>query len=272
MSLRLGIDVGSTTTKAVLLDANGAMLQSEVVATGPDGRAMARHLRDELLAAAGAAGAESGSLRVVATGYGRARVDFADRAVTEITCHARGVRFQHPDAAMVVDVGGQDSKVIRLDAAGRVEDFGMNDRCAAGTGSFLDVIARRFGLDVSELAALHALRPAPFEISSTCVVFAETEVVSLLAQGHPVNDVLAGVQRAVARRVVTLIKHVGLATPVYFSGGVAKNESVRREIEALLEVPFVAARHPQLSGALGAALLAGEGGASGGDAGAARWS
>jgi predicted CoA-substrate-specific enzyme activase len=174
MSLRLGIDVGSTTTKAVLLDEGGNVMGSEVVPTGPDGRATARRLREVLLN--GVAAGDPGALRVVATGYGRARVDFADRAVTEITCHARGVRFQHPDAAMVVDVGGQDSKVIRLDADGRVEDFGMNDRCAAGTGSFLDVIARRFGLDVSDLGALHRMRPVPFEISSTCVVFAETEV------------------------------------------------------------------------------------------------
>ena len=234
MTLALGLDIGSTASKAVLLDADRTMLAAHTVPTGADGRAAAARLREVVLDGR-AAGDRDGGLRVVATGYGRALIDFADRAVTEITCHGRGVRFQHPDARMVVDVGGQDSKVIRLDEAGRVEDFAMNDRCAAGTGSFLDVIGRRFGLTMEELAAIHARNPTPFEISSTCVVFAETEVVSLLSQGHDVNDVLAGVQRAVARRVVALIKHVGANPPLYFSGGVARNETVRREIEALLE-------------------------------------
>ncbi|MHC4858494.1 MAG: acyl-CoA dehydratase activase, partial [Planctomycetota bacterium] len=200
MTVRFGIDVGSTTTKAVLLDPEGSVERWQIMPTGADGRTAARALQIALL------GGRAEEARVVATGYGRALVDFADKKVTEITCHARGVRHLHPDAAMVVDMGGQDSKVIRMDADGRVEDFGMNDRCAAGTGSFLDVIARRFDLDVEELGDLHTKDPVPFEISSTCAVFAETEVVSLLAQGCDLNDVLAGVQRAIANRVVTLIK------------------------------------------------------------------
>jgi len=253
MRLSLGLDIGSTTSKAVLLDAEGNIVGSKIVPTGANGRGAAAELRDEVLN-----GHSADGVRVVSTGYGRALVDFADRAVTEITCHGRGVRFQHPDAAMVVDMGGQDSKVIRLDADGRVEDFSMNDRCAAGTGSFLDVIAARFHLKVEDLANIYLENPRPFDISSTCVVFAETEVVSLLSQGHALNDVLAGVQRAIAKRVVTLIKHVGIATPIYFSGGVAQNETIRREIEAAIDVPLARARHPQLAGALGAALIAGE--------------
>jgi len=253
MTFSLGLDIGSTTSKAVLLDAGRSIVASRIVPTGANGRAAAAALRDAVVD-----GRPADDLRVVSTGYGRALVEFADRAVTEITCHGRGVRFQHPDAAMVVDMGGQDSKVIRLDSDGRVEDFSMNDRCAAGTGSFLDVIAARFHLKVEDLANIYLENPTPFDISSTCVVFAETEVVSLLSQGHALNDVLAGVQRAIAKRVVTLIKHVGVAPPVYFSGGVAQNETIRREIEAAVAVPVVRARDPQLAGALGAALIAAE--------------
>jgi len=253
MTRLVGIDIGSTTAKAVLLDAERGVERWEIVPTGADGRAAAHALRAALFG-----GEPAEEARVVATGYGRSLVDFADKRVTEITCHARGVRHLHPDAAMVVDMGGQDSKVIRMGADGRVEDFGMNDRCAAGTGSFLDVIARRFGLAVEELADIHTKSPVPFEISSTCVVFAETEVVSLLAQGRDLDDVLAGVQRAIAKRVVTLIKQVGLAVPVYFSGGVARNETIRREIEAAIEVSFRRSTTPQIAGAIGAALIAGD--------------
>jgi len=258
--LRLGIDIGSTTSKAVLLDEEGRFLHAVIRPTGVGGRAVAGELKAEILKEICGKEPASGSLslRVVATGYGRALVDDADRTVTEITCHACGVRFLHPDASTIVDIGGQDSKVIRLDDTGRVEDFGMNDRCAAGTGSFLDVMANRFDLDVETLADIHTLNPTPFEISSTCVVFAETEVISLLSLGHDLNDVLAGVQRAVARRVVPLVKHVGLKPPVYFSGGVAHNETVRREIESALEVPFPRARRAQYTAAFGAAILAGD--------------
>jgi predicted CoA-substrate-specific enzyme activase len=251
MTLTLGVDIGSTTSKSVLLDGKGAILHHDVIPTGSNGREAAESLRARARCAVPEA--PSGT---VATGYGRALVPYADRTVTEITCHARGVRHLHPDAAMVIDLGGQDSKVIRLDASGRVEDFAMNDRCAAGTGSFLDVIAARFNMTLEELARTHEGNPTPMEISSMCVVFAETEVVSLLSQGHALKDVLAGVHRAIAKRVATLIRQVGLATPVFFSGGVALNETIRREIEAVIGVPLPAAGHPQLTAALGAARIA----------------
>jgi predicted CoA-substrate-specific enzyme activase len=248
----LGIDIGSTTSKAVLLDGGGRLLSWGLLPTGHDGRAAAAALRKQLLNGR-PAGERPGA---VATGYGRALVDWADKTVTEITCHARGVRHLHPEARTILDIGGQDSKAIRLDARGLVEDFAMNDRCAAGTGSFLDVIAGKFGRTLEDLSSLHARAPAPIEISSTCVVFAETEVVSLLSQGRSLDDVLAGVQRAVARRAAALVKQVRPVEPLYFSGGVALNESVRREIEAVLGTPLVRAGHPQLTAAFGAALLA----------------
>lgn len=252
--LFFGVDIGSTTSKAVLLNAAGRELGRCLLPTGHDVRAVTARLRAEVLAGRGA----SGEVRTVATGYGRALVTYADETITEITCHARGVRHLHPDARTVVDIGGQDSKVIRLDPDGTVRDFAMNDRCAAGTGSFLDVIAARLDRRVEELGALPVRETAPPEISSTCVVFAETEVVGLLAQGHDRDSVLAGVQRAVAKRVATLIKQVRPVEPVYFSGGVARNEAVRREIEAALGMPVRRCRHPQLTAAYGAALLAGK--------------
>jgi predicted CoA-substrate-specific enzyme activase len=253
--MRLGVDIGSTTSKAVLLDASGALVASRLARTGHQPREVAARLRGELLAAAGA---EGGEVRTVATGYGRAMVESADHTVTEITCHARGVRHLHPDARTVVDVGGQDSKVIRLDGKGLVQDFAMNDRCAAGTGAFLDVVASRFGLSLEDLAGLHSRNPQPLEVSSTCVVFAETEVVGLISQGHPLEDVLAGVHRAVARRVAVTVRQLGVAAPIYFSGGVALNESVRRELELALGQPVTRCTDPQLTAAWGAALLASE--------------
>jgi predicted CoA-substrate-specific enzyme activase len=254
--LSLGVDIGSTTAKAVLLDGSGRELGSAIHPTGHDPRAAAARLREQLLAGLGAAGAE---VRAVATGYGRALAEYADQTITEITCHARGVRHLHPDARSILDIGGQDSKVIRLDESGLVQDFAMNDRCAAGTGAFLDVIAARFGRELSDLAALHELNPEPLEVSATCVVFAETEVVSLLAQGRRLEDVLAGVHRAIAKRAAATVKQLRAAEPLYFSGGVALNETLRLELEAVLGMTVRRSRHPQLTAAYGAALLAGKG-------------
>jgi predicted CoA-substrate-specific enzyme activase len=250
--LLLGVDIGSTTAKAVLLDESGRELGRRIRPTGHDPRAAAARLRAELLAGRG----DAAGLAVVATGYGRSLVDYAGHTVTEITCHARGVRHLHPEARTILGIGGQDSKVIRLDASGLVQDFAMNDRCAAGTGAFLDVIAARFGRRVEDLAGLHALDPEPLEVSSTCVVFAETEVVSLLSQGRKLDDVLAGVHRAIARRAAATVQQLRPVEPLYFSGGVALNETLRLELEAALGFPVRRARHPQFTAAYGAALLA----------------
>ncbi len=250
----LGIDIGSTTSKAVLLDDAGERLATAIRLTGHEPHTVATGLRDEVLS--GIDG-PADDLRTVATGYGRAMVEFAAKTVTEITCHARGVRQLHPDVRTVLDIGGQDSKVIRLSDAGLVQDFAMNDRCAAGTGAFLDVIASRFGLTLEDLAGLHSANPTPLEVSSTCVVFAETEVVSLISQGNELNDVLAGVHRAVARRVATTVRQLGSVEPIYFSGGVALNETVRLELELALGKAVTRCTEPQLTAAWGAALVAG---------------
>lgn len=255
MKVWLGLDVGSTTTKAVCLDESGRMVAHGVRPTGISGETTAKDLSKELLASLGVVA----PIRIVATGYGRARIEEADKAVTEITCHGRGVSFLHPEARTVIDIGGQDSKAIRLAAGGQVEDFAMNDRCAAGTGAFLDVIARRLGMTLDELSA--ALGDAcaevgPLPVSSTCVVFAESEVVGLLAQGHAPARIAAGIHQAIARRTVTLIRQVKGEPPYYFSGGVARNQAMRAALANELGEPVVCAEHPQLCGALGAALVA----------------
>ena len=251
----MGIDLGSTSSKGALLNADGELIAYRVFPSGHQPRETAARLRSELMSCAPA---DNNRLRCVATGYGRGMVDFADKTVTEITCHARGVRHLHPDCRSIVDIGGQDSKAILLEENGLVRDFAMNDRCAAGTGAFLDFIARRFNLSIDEVASIHSSNPEPLEVSSTCVVFAETEVVGLISGGSRIEDVLAGVQRSIARRVAQMVERLGREEPVYFSGGVALNETIRLELEKALGVPLRRCSEPQLTAAIGAALLAGK--------------
>lgn len=247
--MRLGIDLGSTAVKAVLLADDGGLLASEIRATGAYPARTAQELA-EALCPAGLPG------RIGATGYGRTLVGFSTRRITEITCHATGVRHLHPQAGCVIDIGGQDSKAIALDAAGAVCDFAMNDKCAAGTGSFLDALARRFELDFQQLATLPLQAEEVLPISATCVVFAESEIIGLLAEGAKLADILAGVYAAVAQRVGRLYMQAGCAGPAYFSGGVAKSAAMRAALEHELGELVTPAECPQLMGALGAALLA----------------
>jgi (R)-2-hydroxyacyl-CoA dehydratese activating ATPase len=250
----LGIDIGSTSSKAVAIDAKGAMLAQTLCPTGPDGAATARDLLQQMIGACHS----SEPRATLATGYGRSRVDFADQVKTEIACHARGVSYQHPEARSVLDIGGQDAKVIRLGPGGAVEDFVMNDRCAAGTGSFLEMVARRFDISLTDLGQVWQYEPIPCEISSTCVVFAESEIVGLLARGESLNNVIAGVHRAIACRIAVMLDQARAEEPVYFSGGVAGNEHLRREVEEASGRRIMIAEHPQMAGAYGAALLARE--------------
>jgi (R)-2-hydroxyacyl-CoA dehydratese activating ATPase len=193
---------------------------------------------------------------VVATGYGRNTVRFADTTITEITCHARGVYHLAPDARTIIEIGGQDSKVISLEAGGRVRDFSMNDRCAAGTGRFLEMVAARLGVDWEQLAELSRQSRHPALISNMCVVFAETEIIGLLAEGTPVPDVVAGVQNAIATRVSALAGRA-VSPPVCFTGGVALQSGMVRALQETLSCPVRAVPQPQYTGALGAAILAG---------------
>jgi predicted CoA-substrate-specific enzyme activase len=193
---------------------------------------------------------------LVATGYGRDSVDFADASVTEITCHARGAHYIFPDARTVIDIGGQDSKIIRVNEMGRTEDFVMNDKCAAGTGRFLEVMAKALEVKLEEMGPLSLESVNEIKVSSTCTVFAESEVVSLVAAGHETRDILQGIHRAIAGRVAALVSRVGLAPCVIMSGGVAKNVGVVRALEEKLDHKITVPPEPQIIGAIGAAIIA----------------
>jgi predicted CoA-substrate-specific enzyme activase len=216
---------------------------------------LARDLYKHLLKEQGIA---AGDVRAtVATGYGREAVDFADTTITEITCHARGVYHLLPDTQTVIDIGGEDSKVICLDGHGKVRDFAMNDRCAAGTGRFLEVVGKRLELPLSTLGDLAAQSQTPAIISSMCVVFAETEIIGLLATHTPPADIVAGVQAAIAGRTAGMAGRKAKG-PIVFTGGVALVSGMKEALERALGQTVKVAPKPQMTGALGAALLAGE--------------
>jgi predicted CoA-substrate-specific enzyme activase len=251
-----GIDAGSRSIKAVLFDTG----RSEVVASGladqgVEQERLAAGLFEKLLRQAGLAREQIAG--IIATGYGRHTIRLAETTITEITCHARGVHHLAPAARTVIEVGGQDSKVIALEERGRVRDFAMNDRCAAGTGRFLEMVAARLDMDWERLSALARESRSPAQISNVCAVFAETEIIGLLAGGKPLADVVAGVQNAVATRVGALAGRT-VAPPVYFTGGVALQPGMVRALEEVLGCAVLVPPQPQFTGALGAALLAAE--------------
>ena len=249
----LGIDIGSTTTKCVLLRDGSSLAATSLVragiGTGGAGEAFSDVLRS--------GGIEAGELAYrVATGYGRKRWAGADGEISELSAHALGCHFILPEARTVIDIGGQDAKVISLDEEGRMSGFVMNDKCAAGTGRFLDVMANILNIGVEELGRLAGEASSPAEISSTCTVFAESEVISRLAAGAAIPDVAAGICDSVAARACALARRQGVREKVYMSGGVARNEGVRRAIERELGVPVATSPLAQLAGALGAAIQA----------------
>jgi predicted CoA-substrate-specific enzyme activase len=249
-----GIDGGSRAIKVVLLDGGrGEVLASGVRDQGIAHDRLARELFEELLQAAGLARPDVA--RVVATGYTRNAITFADTTITEITCHAVGVRHLVPGAATVVEIGGQDSKLLRLSEDGTVRDFAMNDRCAAGTGRFLEVVASRLGAGLETLGELAGAATSPAPISSMCVVFAETEIIGLLASGAPPADIVAGVQASIASRVAAMLGRDAIP-PVVFTGGVAMIPGMAQALGAALRMPVTVAPEPQMTGALGAAILA----------------
>lgn len=250
-----GIDAGSRAIKVVLYDhTEKTVLGSGVVDQGIDQPTIAVQLFAETLRRAGL---DPGRVaNIVATGYGRNRVAFAKNTITEISCHAAGVHHLCPSARSIIEVGGQDSKVIRLDTQGRVRDFAMNDRCAAGTGRFLEMLASRLGSSLPDLELIGRHSDSPTPISSTCAVFAETEITGLLAEGVPAANICAGVQKAVAQRVAVMAGKP-LEVPAYFTGGVALLSGMLAALSEALSVPVQAVPEPQFTGALGAAILAG---------------
>jgi len=250
-----GIDAGSRAIKVVLFDARTReVVGSGIADQGTEQEPLARQLFENVLRASEIDRPDVGA--IVATGYGRNTVSFADRTITEITCHARGVNHRVPAARTVIDIGGQDSKLIRLDERGGVQDFVMNDRCAAGTGCFLEVVARRLDLTLDELGETAQRSEDPAAISSMCVVFAETEIIGLLAAGTSPEDIVAGVQKSIATRVASMAGRT-VDPPVLFTGGVALIPGMGAALQSVLDRPIEVAPEPQMTGALGAAILAG---------------
>jgi predicted CoA-substrate-specific enzyme activase len=255
----LGIDIGSLTVKATLLDGRLERLARGVMPAGYGGQEAAAALVTRLLGECQLA--QSDVAYTVVTGYGRVRFDSADEELSEISCHARGAYHMCPETRTLIDIGGQDSKVIRLDSSGRVLDFAMNDKCAAGTGRFLEVMAAALHVAIEELGPLACQSDHPVSISSTCTVFAETEAISHIAQGAARQDVAAGLHRAIGSRLLGLAARVGFAPEVVLTGGVALNVGVVTALERLSAQPITVPADPQTIGALGAALYAAHKGA-----------
>lgn len=248
-----GVDVGSLTTKAVIL--NGTVVGKGII---PTGVRPVQNGEVALHAALESAGLKREDLSyVVATGYGRIKAPYANETVTEITCHAQGAHFLRPTVRTVVDMGGQDCKAIRLDEQGAVIDFAMNDKCAAGTGRFFEVMARAFGSTLEELGPLSLTVEEILPMSSTCTVFAESETVSLLARGESPAKIIRGIHYAIANRISGMFARVGVEDEVLFTGGVAKNIGMRKALEEVLDSKILVSDFdPQLNGALGAAVIA----------------
>jgi (R)-2-hydroxyacyl-CoA dehydratese activating ATPase len=250
-----GIDVGSLTAEVVIMEKE-QVLSYVIRPTGSNSKKAAEMAMAEAL---GKAKLKSSDLKkIVATGYGRIGIDFADQRITEITCHGRGAFFWDPDVRTVIDIGGQDSKVIRLAEFGRVVDFAMNDKCSAGTGRFLEVMAQALEVELDQLATLSNSARNSVSISSMCTVFAESEVVSLIAQGLPREDIARGLHQSIADRTAGLVHRVGLTEKVMMTGGVARNSAVVAALNEKLKTGIIVPDEPQIAGALGAALLAQE--------------
>jgi predicted CoA-substrate-specific enzyme activase len=246
-----GVDVGSVATKVVIIKDDTFYFRT--APTGWSPRQAGTEVLQDLLSDLGYRKEELDY--VVATGYGRVSLGFADKTVTEITCHARGAAYLVPGCPMVIDIGGQDSKAIKIDPQGQVLDFAMNDKCAAGTGRFLQVIAAALGNDVSELSEMAAGR-TPLALNSMCAVFAESEVIGLLASGHDKGEIVAGLHHSIARRIASMVGRLGSFDRVAFTGGVARNDSLRQCLESVLGTDVIVPENCQMAGALGAALIA----------------
>jgi (R)-2-hydroxyacyl-CoA dehydratese activating ATPase len=252
-----GIDLGSVSTEALILKKNpneNSILSYIIIPTGSDTKeASSRCFR---LALEKAALVQSNIDAVVATGYGRVNVSFADKNITEISCHARGVLENFNDVRTIIDIGGQDCKVIRVDETNRPVDFLMNDKCAAGTGRFLEVMAKVLEIDISHFGKIFLSTDESVDITSTCTVFAESEIVSLIGHGVGKNIIIKGLIYSIADRINSMVERIGLEVPVCLTGGVAKNAGVKKAIEEKLGATLKLPDEPQITGALGAAILA----------------
>jgi len=251
-----GCDVGSLTAEAVIMS-DGEILSSEIIGVRPKPEQSAKDVMDKALQKAHLALEDIDYC--VSTGYGRERIPFARDNISEISCHGKGAHWLIPSVRTVIDVGGQDCKVIRVDANGKLQNFIMNDKCAAGTGRFLEVMAKTLEIRLDEIGPLSLLARNPVVITSMCSIYAQTEVAASIAQGAGRHDLAAGITRAMAERVNSLVVRVGVEEDVVITGGVAKNTGVVKSLEVMLRVntkKFTV--DPQIVGALGGALFAKE--------------
>ena len=249
-----GVDSGSTSTDVVILDKDRNIVAQAILPTGAGAAAGAQRALEQALGQAGLTPEDITAC--VTTGYGRAAVQMGEKSITEITCHAKGAHFLDPSVRTIIDIGGQDSKVIRVDEGGNVVNFVMNDKCAAGTGRFLELMARTLELTMDEMSAAGLDWREDIAISSMCTVFAESEVVSLIAQNKSRADIVHGLNESVAAKTCALVRRVGGEPAYMMTGGVSKNQGVAQAIQRRLGAPLAVPEQAQLNGALGAALFA----------------
>ncbi|MBN2177957.1 MAG: 2-hydroxyglutaryl-CoA dehydratase [Deltaproteobacteria bacterium] len=251
-----GCDIGSLSAKAVILK-DGGILAYQVIRAKSRPEESAREVMEDVM--------EQSDISIdsidycVGTGYGRNQIPFADAVESEIACHGRGAQWLVPSIRMVLDIGGQDAKAIRLDGAGNVIRYVYNDKCASGTGRFIEIMAEALGVALEDMGEISAQAEEPVTISNQCVVFAETEIISLINDGRKLPDIVGGLHRAMAHRVVSLAKGIELEEDIAFTGGVAKNRGMFSALEEALGVTIKGTGvDPQITGALGAALFASE--------------
>ena len=250
----VGIDLGSRTSKIALLNQNQKIVDFEILSSGINPNNTAKALfntvqkRNNIL--------EKQIITIFSTGYGRKTIKSAEKRVSEISCHAKGTTFFFPKAKTIIDIGGQDSKVILVNDKGKVIDFAMNDKCAAGTGRFLEVAANILGTSVDKLAEIAKQSKNDIKISSICVVFAESEIIGLINKDAKQADIIKAVHKSVAKKTKNLLSRLSWQPPIVFTGGVANNSSMRKELESILNNKIQSPKIPSFTGAVGAALKA----------------
>jgi predicted CoA-substrate-specific enzyme activase len=249
-----GLDIGSTITKVVIKDEQ-EICATVIQPTDAEHRRLAHKVMEDALGQLNLSFDNIAS--IIATGYGRINVPFADKQVTEITCHMRGINWLFPDVKTIIDIGGQDSKGIKIEN-GKLVNFVMNDKCAAGTGRFLEVISEVLGVKLEDIGEISLRATRPADISSLCTVFAEQEALLRLSEGTAIEDILAGIHKANASRIHSMIKKIKIEKEVAITGGGAKNIGLSKALEEKIGFPVVIPPEPLITGALGAALIAAE--------------
>ncbi len=250
--IAVGVDIGSTQSKGVAMNERREIVARALIPTGANVIRAGTRVLEELLKLS--AFAKEDIKYVVGTGYGRYKVTFGDTQITEITCHAKGAQFLFPDTRTVIDMGGQDTKAIKVGPSGEVLDFNMNDKCAAGTGRFLQAAAEVTGVSLDDIGPVSLKAKDPVRLTSVCTVFVESDIMSYLAQKKTVENILSGVHRSIATRTIALVRRVGIESEITFTGGVSRNIGMVKALEEVLGKPLNVGEDAHFCGALGAAL------------------